>query len=363
MRLATLIERFEPALLERYGERLLPGARRALSAMKRCRDDDALHLVAGCTECETAAAIPHSCGHRSCPRCQHHHAERWLDRHRERLLPVDYFLVTFTVPRELRALAFAHQRVVYDAMLRCAWRCLAVFAANDSALGVDIGAVAMLHTHDRRRDFHPHVHVIVPAGGVDRTRSHWRRKDHYLFNERNLARVFRGKLLAALDAAGLRYPPELPRQWVADCRNVGHGDEALTYLARYLYRGVLSEADILTADETHVTFRYRESKSRQWKTRTLPGADFLWLLLQHVLPRGFRCVRDYGLLHHRRRRLLQRVQCLLRVKLPAERPPARRPRLRCRRCGAPMRVLATRLFLEAARVLLLPTPVIGRAAM
>lgn len=364
MRLATLIERFEPALLERYGKRLLPSARRALSAMRHCRDDDALQLLAGCTECHSTALIPHSCGHRACPHCQHHHTARWLERHRERLLPVDSFLVTFTLPHEFRGLAFTHQSVVYDAMLQSAWQCLSTFARNDPALGVELGATAVLHTHNRRRDFHPHVHLLVPAGGVDRHRTHWRRKDRYLFNARNLAKVFRAKLLAALDAADLAPPPEAPSQWVVDCRNVGRGEQALTYLARYLYRGVLSETDILTCNDAgEVTFRYRESNSNHWKSRTLHGADFLWLLLQHVLPKGFRRTRDYGLLHHKRKRLLQRVQCLLRVKLPAPRPEPKPPPLRCRHCGAPMRILATRLTPHHARHLLLPIPATGRRAM
>lgn len=112
MRLAPLIERFEPELLARYGARLLPGARRALTAMKHCRGEQAPEMLVGCTECPASAAIPHSCGHRSCPHCQHHHVEHWLERQRECLLPAEYFLVTFTVPAELRGLAFAHQRTV-----------------------------------------------------------------------------------------------------------------------------------------------------------------------------------------------------------------------------------------------------------
>lgn len=315
MRLATLIERFEAELVTRYGDRLLPGARRALQVMKHCRDDQALQCVAACEPCQAITAIAHSCGHRSCPHCQHHESERWLARQGERRLTVDYFLVTFTVPRTLRALAFAHQRQVYNAMLQCAWQCLAQFARNDAALGVDIGATAVLHTHTRRRDYHPHVHLVVPAGGIDQKHHLWRRKDGYLFNGRNLAKVFRAKLLAALNAAGLNLPTNIEPRWVVDCRKVGRGDKALGYLGRYLYRGVLSERDIVACRDGQVSFRYTESKTGEKKVRTLPGADFLWLLLQHVLPKGFRRARDYGLLHHKRKGLLKRVQYLLRVKL------------------------------------------------
>lgn len=342
MRLATVIERFEADLLARDDKPLLPGARQALAAMKHCRGADARHLVSACTQCQATATIPHSCGHRSCPHCQHHDSERWLAQHCQRLLPVDYFLVTFTLPHTLRPLAWAHQRQVYDAILRCAWQCLAQFASRDRALGVEIGATAVLHTHNRRRDYHPHVHLVVPAGGVDPKHHLWRRKDRYLFNERNLATVFRGKLLATLNATGLDLPTAVATRWIAHCRHVGRGDKALGYLGRYLYRGVLSERDIVGCHNGQVSFRYTESKTGRTVIRTLPGADFLALLLQHVLPKGFRRARDYGLLHPKRKGLLKRVQCLLQVKLAPSAPP-RRPAIRCPHCGAPMRILGTRV--------------------
>jgi hypothetical protein len=266
---------------------------------------------------------------------------------------VDYLLVTFTLPYALRPTAWAHQRVVYDAMLRTAWQCLAQFARNDPALGVQIGASAVLHTHNRRRDYHPHVHLLVPAGGVDSHRTLWRRKDTYLFNGRNLAAVFRAKLLAALRASGLTLPPGLPPKWVANCRRVGQGQKALDYLARYLYRGVLSERDILGCHDGQVSFRYTEAKSHRTRVRTLPGAEFLWLLLQHVLPKGFRRARDYGLLHPKRKNLLKRVQCLLQVALTPCALPERAP-LCCPRCGAPLRIIGTSLPSGSLRTFTLP---------
>jgi hypothetical protein len=153
-------------------------------------------------------------------------------------------------------------------MLRTAWQCLAQFARNDPVLGVQIGASAVLHTHNRRRAYHPPVHLLVPAGGVDSNRTLWRRKDTYLFNGRNLAAVFRAKLLAALRASGLTLPPRLPPQWVANCHRVGQGQKALDYLARYLYRGVLSERDILGCHDGQVSFRYTEAKSGRNRGQT-----------------------------------------------------------------------------------------------
>jgi len=142
-------------------------------------------------------------------------------------------------------------------------------------LGGDIGATAVLHTHNRRRDLHPHVHLVVPAGSVNTKQALWRSKSDYLFNGRNLADVFMGKLLTELRALGLTLPPLPQQQWITDCRRVGAGDKALIYLSRYLYRGVLSERDIVACDDDKVSFRYTEAKTKKPCVRTLPGSDFL----------------------------------------------------------------------------------------
>ena len=138
--------------------------------------------------------VPHSCGHRACPRCRHHETQQWLQRQQRRQLPVTYFLVTFTLPGALRELAWAHQRLVYDRMIRCAWQTLAQFARNFRQLHGDTGVIAVLHTHSRRLDYHPHVHLVVSAGAVDAKARCWRTKHMrkknpkpYLFSHNALA--------------------------------------------------------------------------------------------------------------------------------------------------------------------------------
>jgi predicted RNA-binding Zn-ribbon protein involved in translation (DUF1610 family) len=341
MTLAEVIERFGTEFLARHDDRRSNDVRRAVSAMRWCRSAHSPHWQAQCTGCEASLAGPHSCGHRSCPHCQHGTGEAWRQRQCRRLLPVDYFLVTFTLPAQLRHLARQHPRRVYGALMQCAWSTLASFARNDRRLGVELGATAVLHTHSRTRDFHPHVHLLVPAGGLDPRTRLWRSTRRFLFRAGNLARVFRARMLAALRALGLTLPDPVPATWVADCTRVGRGEQALGYLARYLYRGVLSERDLLGCEGDHVRFRYRDSTG-QTRIRCLHGADFLALLLQHVLPKGFRRVRDFGLLHPRRKTLLARVQLLLQVHLP-DSPPLARCTLHCTRCGAAMRIVATRL--------------------
>ncbi len=194
---------------------------------------------------------------------------------------------------------------------------------------------AVLHTHSRRLDYHPHCHVIVPGGAVDRGRRQWKKaKGKYLFNEFALPKVFRARLLAAIKAEGLPLPAGLPERWVVDCRHVGKGKPALEYLSRYLYRGVIGESNLLAERDGQVTFRYREGASGETRSRTLPGEDFLWLVPQHVLPKGFRRVRDYGFLHGNARRLLAVVQLALRVMIDAAAPKPRPP-VHCPICRRP----------------------------
>ena len=335
MRLSEIVDRFEPALLEQYDSRLSSDMRRALRCWRHCRSENLPQLDCRCEACSAQALLPQACGHRACPHCQHDVGADWLDQQRRLRLPVDYFLLTFTLPAQLRGLARRHPREVYAALMQCAWQTLAQFARNGRS--VELGATAVLHTHSRSRDYHPHVHLVVTGGGLNLDSGKWKAKRRYLFNSQNLARVFRAKLLQRLRGLGLSAPPDTPKDWVAHCACVGDGDHALAYLARYLYRGVLSETDMLGIEGDNVRFRYRDAKTRELRTRSLPGADFLWLLLAHVLPRGFRRCRSYGLLHHRRTPLLQRVQLMLRVVLPPTEPRSRRPLL-CKHCGQPMRI-------------------------
>jgi len=151
-------------------------------------------------------------------------------------------------------------------------------------------AIAVLHTNTRRLDFHPHVHLVMPAAAVDGERKQWRTKQRgkgkkgYLFNHKALAKVFRAKMLAGIEAAGLTLPDRYPAEWVVDCKSVGSGEPALIYLGRYLYRGVIREKDIVACADGQVSFRYCNAKTGRMEQRTVSGADFLWLMLQHVLP-------------------------------------------------------------------------------
>ena len=237
MNLASLIKQYRPALEARYGERLLPGHHRAIDAVVRCRTPEAGEIQWHCVDCALSLQQPRSCGHRSCPQCQNPEVSQWLDRQRAKRLPVEYFMVTFTLPRQLRPVTWRHQRVMYSLLLASATGVLKEFGLNPKHLGAELGITAVLHTHSRCHDFHPHCHIIVPGGGVDKARKQWRKlKGRYLFNADALARVFRARILDAMNDAALHIPSEIPKQWVVKCIHVGSGEPALKYLSRYLSR-------------------------------------------------------------------------------------------------------------------------------
>jgi hypothetical protein len=343
MLLSTLVKFFEDDLRERFGDQLLPGHERALQAMVNCRTEGSAVMRVMCSDCGHRETIPHSCGHRLCSHCQQHEGQRWLERQQAKLLPVEYYLVTFTLPRQWRSLVWRHQRLCYDLLLTLGWQTLLSFGLNDSTLKGNMGAHAVLHTHSRRIDFHPHAHFIVPAGALDPKHRLWRKKSgKYLFHQGNLAKVFRAKWFEAMDREGLKVSATIPKDWVVDCKHVGRGDKALTYLGKYLYRGVLQEKDILSCKNGYVTFRYIENTGTV-KTRTLPGVDFLWLLLRHVLPKGFHRARDYGFLHSNCKAMIRLLQYVFH-SIP-RRPPidTQRPPIKCKLCGGIMEIIATRL--------------------
>jgi hypothetical protein len=197
--------------------------------------------------------------------------------------------VTFTVPSGLRLVAYHNQRTFFEAFFRASSEALSELAADSRHLGGEIGMTGVLHTNSRRLDLHPHIHYIVPAGALDRKRKLWKRKGgDYLLPHNPLSRLFRGKLLALLEEQDIVFPEELYSvKWNINFQAAGSGEHAVEYLARYLYRGVIGEKSIIASGDGKVTFQYQDSDTRLMETMTLPGEDFLMLVLSHVLPKGF----------------------------------------------------------------------------
>jgi hypothetical protein len=303
--------------------------------------------VAECTHCGREHLLFHSCRHRACPQCGYDTTTRWLDHQRELLLPVQYFHVVFTLPDELRRLVRSHQKALVTVLFRAAFDSLAALCADPRLLGARIGALAVLHTWTRSLEWHPHVHMLVPGGGLAPDGRTWvpvpHRRKRFLVPVRALAKRFRGRFLHLARRAlpGVSFP-EIPwgKPWIVFAKPAVQGaDKILDYLGRYVHRTALSDKAIVACDDHTVTFRYRDSRERRLRTMTLPGDEFLRRFLQHVPPKGMHRVRAFGLLHPEHRATLRQLQLLLaprQASAPEPESPipelAARPRLRCPHC-------------------------------
>lgn len=311
----SLLGEHQQQLEQQYGARLNQDIRRAITDMLHCKSDTSRYTQWHCGHCQHDQQLPSSCGNRNCSQCLHQTTSNWLARQTNKLLPVHYFMVTFTLPYQLRALAEQHPKALYQLMFQVTSTLLKDFATRENK--GDLGFTSILHTHNRKRDLHPHLHILVPSGRYDVAQKQWHKGDKaYLFNAFALAKVWRARMIDAINNCDhMIQTNDIPKKWVVDCRKVGFGLSSLQYLSRYLYRGVLPDKDIINVTNERVTFQYKEGGTNIIKTRTLPVLKFLWLILQHVLPKGLQRVRDYGFLRGNAKKLRLQIQLLLGINI------------------------------------------------
>ncbi|HXH09056.1 MAG TPA: IS91 family transposase [Alphaproteobacteria bacterium] len=350
--LADVLRRYGADYRDRFGEDLLPSHRRAIDDIIHCRTEALGGQLLQCDHCGQEHYVYHSCGNRSCPKCHRQDTEAWQAERRQELLPVPYFHVVFTVPQELAELIRSHQRALYDILLRAAAQALITLAADPHDVGGLIGVLCVLHTWTRTLAYHPHVHCLVPAGGVSVDRTEWRSaRTSYLVPVHALSKLFRGVFLDLVcqERPDLTLPEAVwTKGWVVYCKPTMPGPEqVLQYLGLYSHRIALTNSRILAIGDSHVCFCYQDAQDQRWKTMTLPALEFIRRFLQHVLPHGFHKVRYYGLWSPVHRPLLRQLQLWLAGHasdpLPASPAPMRQaavvwcPPLRagqsCPHCG------------------------------
>lgn len=277
-----------------------------MADLAACRTEALGGQMYRCDRCGHAHPTYHSCRNRSCPKCHRTDTRRWL-RHREQeLLPVGHFHLIFTLPPALHRIVRSHQRILHAVLMNAAAHALMTLARDPKFLGARIGILAVLHTWGGALNHHPHVHFLVPAGGLSPDGSRWiPSRKHYLVPVQALSILFRARFMALARKAlpQLRFPQSLwQTPWVVHCKPAIQGPHrVIQYLARYVHRIAITNRRILSTDERTVTFRYKDSRHQRWKTMTLDAQEFLRRFLQHVLPRGAHKVRYYGLLspyHH-----------------------------------------------------------------
>jgi len=329
LELADIFRAAGPAYRQTYASRMLPSHLAAMRDLEACRTAALGGHLCACDHCGARRYTYHSCRNRHCPKCHADQTRRWLDQQRARLLPCPYFLVTFTLPAELRALARSQQKRVYGLLMIAAAEALLKLTADPQHLGARPGLLAVLHTWTRAMLYHPHVHILVTAGGwsVDRD-PRWvpARRPEFLLPGRALSIVFRAKFRDALRKAGLldQAPAHVwTKDWVVHLQHAGNGEKALDYLARYVFRIALVNSRLEHFDHRQVTFRYRDGRTGHIKRCTLDTPQFIARFLQHVLPRGFSKVRYYGLFSPSRKPLLEKARADLLA--PPASPPHSAP--------------------------------------
>jgi hypothetical protein len=330
LEVADIIRRHGAAVHAALGNRLLPSQARAMRDLVACRTAACGGQLTQCRACGGQVYRYHSCRNRHCPKCGGDQTARWLERHQARLLPCPHYLITVTLPGALRALAFGHQAVVYGALMRSAAAALQALAADPRFVGASLGCIAVLHTWTRALRYHPHVHLVVTAGGLSADRTQWIAPKHpaFLVPVRALSVIVRAKMRDALTHVGLldQVAPQVwTTPWIVHAQPAGDGARVLDYLARYLFRVAISNSRLDQIDDDQVTFRYRDSHTQAIRRATLSGVEFLRRFLQHVLPRRCMKVRYYGLWSATRRSDLDHARDLLQAARSTASPTALPP--------------------------------------
>ena len=298
------------------------GQLQVMSAVEQCRSAALGGHVERCEDCGHSRIAYNSCRNRHCPKCQGTAAKDWLAAREADLLPVGYFHVVFTLPAEIAPIAYQNKAVVYDLLLRTAAETLLTIAADPQHLGARVGATAVIHTWGSTLTHHPHVHMIVPGGGISLDRTHWIHcRPRFLLPVPVLSRLFRRLFLAGLadayaagrlvffgtikrlrpqEAFAACLAPLRRKKWFVYTKPPFAGPEAvLAYLARYTHRVAISNSRLVRLDERGVTFRYKDYRRNgraRFGTMTLAPDEFIRRFLLHVLPKGFHRIRHYGLL-------------------------------------------------------------------
>jgi hypothetical protein len=354
---------------------------KVMSAIESCRTAALGGHVSRCENaaCGHTAIAYNSCRNRHCAKCQGSQARAWMEARKVELLEVAYFHVVFTLPPRLGAIAFQNKAVIYDLLFKASSETLLTIAADPKRLGVKFGFTSVLHTWGSAMTHHPHVHMIVPGGGMSLDGTRWiSSSEDYLLPVPVLSRMFRGKMLAMLkaahDAGRLQFfgphagladrcafkdflEPLYQTKWYVYAKRPFAGPEAvLAYLARYTHRVAISSSRLVAADESGVSFNFKDYRIEgpgRYKTMTLAPAEFIRRFMLHVLPKGFHRIRHYGLLARSRTKAetLARARELIAVATPvqpAKRQPAdstvhaaEKPAHPCPCCGGRMIIIET----------------------
>ena len=377
LQVADVFRRHGAGWLDANTRHVSAGQRRVIGALVACRTAKLGGHVERCEDCQHTHISYNSCRNRHCPTCQWSAAQKWLEARKAELLPVPYFHVVFTLPADIAALAYHNKRQLYDLLFKASSEALTVIAADLKHLGTHIGLTSVLHTWGQNLDHHPHIHCIVPGGGISPDGSSWIAfRPNFFLSVRVLSRLFRrlylkglarlhakGKLkyfgalsgLADLDALGDFLAKFRRQDWVVYAKRPFAGPEqVLAYLARYTHRVAISNSRLLATDDGSVRFRWKDYRQGgNCKVMTLTAGEFMRRFLLHVLPNKFHRIRHFGIFAntHRSRniaecrrlvaaQLIEDVAEARPTPLPSPIPHPSEP-FACPCCGGRMIVIET----------------------
>jgi len=320
MDIATIFRHYFIDYVKRFGFHIPSFHLKAAKAIMQCRTRAMGGEVYYCKSCRQYHYAYHSCKNRHCPQCGNNESQKWVEKQKQKMLPVDYFMVTFTIPQELRFLCRSNQKLFYLIMFKASSNALKTLLGDPKYAGGKAGFIGVLHTWTRQLIYHPHIHFIVPAGAFDVARNQWKRARHeFLIPVLALSKLYRKNFQQELIKRDPLIYQSIPNsiwrmKFISNSKLMGTGDNALGYLARYLHRVAISNNNIIDCKGGNVTFRYRESGSNKVKYQTVSALEFMRRFLQHVLPVGFQKIRYYGFLNAAAKSDWEKVKVYFQLK-------------------------------------------------
>jgi len=314
--LTQLFRSFGPDYLSQFEKRMPPSHRKAIRAIMACRTESLGGQMYLCSKCQKPHPAYHSCNNRHCPQCGMDKTEHWILKQFDRLLPLPYFFVTFTIPEQLRTAFRSQQTLLYNLLFQTSAQALKDVAANPRFVGGQIGFYGILQTWTRALLYHPHIHYIVAGAGLSNDGKRWLKikNKKFLLHVMPLSRRFQHLFRQALANTPLyEFIPHSTwnKDWVVHCESAGYGQEIIKYLAPYIFKVAMTNQSKLVLEDGKVTFTYKENQTKEQKPCTISAFEFIRRFLQHVLPDGFMKVRYYGFLGSNQKSRVQKLKILI----------------------------------------------------
>jgi len=323
IQLADVVRRFKDDYVAQSGHLMMPSHKKALTDIAACMTAQMGGHQYQCRDCDHTFWVHHGCRNRACPACHGRQMRAWLQARQAELLPCDYYHLVATVPQETRHLFLSDQKFMCSLLMKTVAGAVLDLARDRKYLGATPAVLMVLHTWTCQLQYHPHVHLLVTGGGVSDNGQSWcQPPGQFLVPVKALSKLIAARFRDTLKKAKPDAFDSLPRKtwkqpWCSFSKHYGRGQQAvLDYLARYAFRIAITNARIVAMDDTHVTFKYKQRDTGEWKLCRLDGVEFLRRFLMHVLPKGFHKLRYYGLWHHSKRHLQERVRLLLSLLGP-----------------------------------------------